>query len=91
MRLAARRDSNEDELVSVAEKLGARFVYAGPLDFWLWSPKTGWIPVECKSKRGKLTKAQVKFTNQCLADGAPYLIWKTEGDVLQAVQALQTA
>ena len=91
MRLAVRRDAVEKSLIEVAEKLGARIVFAPPLDFWLWSPKTGWIPVECKSKRGKLTKAQVKFTNQCLADGAPYLIWKTEGDVLQAVQALQTA
>lgn len=91
MRLAARRDAVEKSLIEIAEKLGARIVFAPPLDFWLWSPKTGWIPVECKSKRGKLTKAQVKFTNQCLADGAPYLIWKTEGDVLQALQAERSA
>ena len=91
MRLAARRDAVEKSLIEIAEKLGARIVFAPPLDFWLWSSKTGWVPVEVKSPGGNLTWGQIKFTNQCLADGAPYLIWKTEGDVLQALQAERSA
>lgn len=88
MRRAARRDAVEEAFVKVAEKCGARIVYAGPLDFWLWTSRAGWRPVEVKSPGGNLTWSQMKFTSQCMRDGAPYLIWRTEGDVLAAVEAV---
>jgi len=82
-RFAAKRDANEDALVAVAQKLGAWVIYGPPLDFWLWHPKTGFVPVECKSPRGQYTQAQKRFLYRCQLAGAPALLWRSEDDVLR--------
>jgi len=86
-RFAAKRDHNEAELVAMAEKLGAMIVKEGPLDLWLWHPKTGFVPVEVKSPRGQYTQAQKKFLYLCELNHAPHLLWRTESDVLACLGA----
>jgi len=84
-RFAARRDANEDELVKVAEKLGAWVIYGPPLDFWLWHAKTGFVPVEVKSRRGQYTQAQKRFLYQCQLNRAPAFLWRCQDDVLKSL------
>ena len=79
---ALRRDSNENELVKAARKMGALIVYAPPLDAWVgWRGK--WIPVEIKSEKGKYTDSQVDFLARCSFKGLPAFTWRDLNDVLR--------
>ena len=86
MRLAARRDSNEIEIVALARMLGAHMVKAGPLDY-LACIRGKWSLVEIKrperkGHKNEYTDAQLRFFSQCRMNGSPWLIWRTQDDVL---------
>lgn len=84
MRRAARRDTNEDELVGCAEQLGAMWIQTGPLDGWcLW--REHWFPVEIKTAKGKYTDAQVLFLARCKECNAPVWTWRCTEDVLKSL------
>jgi len=85
-RYAARRDSNDLILAHTAMKLGARMVFAGPLDWWC-GYRGKWYPVEMKSARGKYTDFQTKFLAQCEADDLPVWTWRSVDDVLKSLGA----
>lgn len=97
-RYAKRRDANENELVTLAEQMGALWVQTGPLDGWaLWRER--WYPVEIKRPDGPrggrsdrhYTDAQHLFIAKCLARGAPVWTWRNSCDVLTDLGARQTA
>ena len=90
MRYAAKRDSNESELLEVVRAFGAAWVTAPPLDGWVcWRER--WIPVEIKSEKGKYTESQVKFLAQCRERNAPVWTWREPRDVFESLGARQTA
>lgn len=84
MRLAARRDANDQVLAHTARKLGARMILAGPLDYWC-GHRGRWAPVEIKVVKGRYTESQQRFLEQCQADGLPVWTWRTQDDVLVAL------
>lgn len=86
MRRAAKRDANENDLVTFAEQIGAGWVQTGPLDGWaIWHER--WYPVEIKNPDGKneYTKAQVLFLTLCKERNAPVWTWRTVDDVLKSL------
>jgi hypothetical protein len=84
MRRAARRDQNENELVAIAEQLGALWVQTGPLDGWVvW--REHWYSVEIKHGKNSYTDAQVLFLARCKERNAPVWTWRTESDVLNSL------
>lgn len=63
MRYAARRDESEDDIVRALEQMGfhvARVSAPGFPDLCL-SRAGRWFLVECKTDKGRLTKAQTLF------------------------------
>jgi hypothetical protein len=88
MRRAARRDANENQLVAIAEQLGALWEQTGPLDGWtFWRGR--WTPTEIKNPQGKnkYTDSQVLFLARCTERNAPVFTWRTESDVLKSLNA----
>lgn len=94
MRRAARRDTNENELVGMAEQLGGLGVQTGPLDGWLlW--REHWFPVEIKRPDGPqggrshrhYTPAQVLFLAACKERNAPVWTWRKIEDVMACLGA----
>ncbi len=94
MRRAARRDTNENQLVSLAEQLGGMWEQTGPLDGWLlW--RGVWTPVEIKRPDGPkggrnhrhYTPAQVLFLGRCKERNAPVWTWRCERDVMACLGA----
>lgn len=88
MRYAARRDSNEAELVGLARMMGWHMVKAGPLDYWA-ERRGHWHLIEIKrpDKRGhkdEYTPAQLRFFERCRLYGSPWLVWRDSNDVLEA-------
>lgn len=90
MRLAARRDTNEDELVGVARQFGARWTQQGPLDGWV-GYRGLWVPVEVKHGANDFTPAQVRFMAMCKEARLPFWAWRTSVDVFESLGAKQTA
>lgn len=89
-RYAARRDANENELVTAARQIGAQWEQAGPLDGWIgW--RGAWVPVEIKTAKGKYTDEQILFLGRCKQHGTPVHTWRTLIDVLNSLNATQTA
>jgi hypothetical protein len=98
MRRAARRDTNEDTLVTIAEQLGALWVQTGPLDGWvLWRER--YYPVEIKRPDGPkggrshrhYTAAQVLFIRRCTQAGGVVWTWRNQSDVLTCLNATVAA
>lgn len=87
-----RKDRNHKSLVELAERLGMTWYQFGPLDGWLFNPRTKqWLPVEIKDpdKEGysdEFTPAQRKFINWAKSDSAQWLVWRTEADVIAAFE-----
>lgn len=82
------RDLNEPELLEAAEKCGAWWTEAGPLDGWIFHPRIGFMPVEIKNPKRKGTKKeftplQKKFFEACTLSNSKYWIWRTVDDVLR--------
>lgn len=90
MRLAARRDANEDELITIAKQFGARWEQIGPLDGWV-GYRGLWIPTEIKHGDNDYTRAQVRFLKMCADFRLPVWTWRTERDVFESLGAKQTA
>lgn len=89
-RYAARRDGNENELVTALRALGALWVQEGPLDGWaFW--RGAWIPVEIKTAKGKYTESQVQFLIRCQERQAPVWTWRNLGDVYRCLGAKVSA
>jgi hypothetical protein len=87
MRRAARRDKNDHALAHAAREMGARMVYAGPLDWWVgWRGK--WFPVEIKTKKGKYTLSQQYFIASCSRDRLPVWTWRELGDVVKSLSGV---
>lgn len=88
-RHAARRDTNEPELVAFARSLGVLMERYPPLDWWAWW-RGKWTPVEIKRPdkegwKGEYTPAQVVFLSRCKERGATVETWRREADVLKFV------
>jgi hypothetical protein len=83
------RDANERELVQTAERLGACWREAPPLDGLCWVPRLGkWMPVEIKLPEreglsGEYTPAQRQFLAWCERNHAPHWVWRTIQDVMR--------
>lgn len=91
-----KRDANEPALVSVATQIGLLWEEGGPLDGWVWSPRKGWCPVEIKSperegRKNEYEPSQIAFFARCKQRGSPWLVWRTEDDVLAFAGARRTA
>ena len=91
-RYACRRDANETPLIATAERLGGHFLRAPPLDGWLWVPRLGrWLPpveVKLPAREGhahEFTPTQARFFQWCEQRSAPWLVWRTEDDVLRTL------
>ncbi len=89
-RYAARRDANEGPLIAAARQIGAQMEQKGPLDWWCgW--RGSWFPVEIKTAKGKYTDEQVLFLARCKEHGMPVHTWRNLIDVLNSLNATQTA
>jgi hypothetical protein len=82
-----RIDSNHHDLVGEWEKLGGVFLKCPPFDGWIWHPTwDAYQPVEIKDPKreghkNEYTKAQKKLMDELKPRGAPWLVWRTIGDV----------
>jgi hypothetical protein len=81
------RDANEQALLKLAERLGAHWHEAPPLDGWVFV-RGRWMPVEIKlpEREGlahEFTPAQRRFLSWCRQRNAPWWVWRTEADVLR--------
>lgn len=89
-RFAARRDTNEPDLLKIVRQFGATWVQSGPLDGWCaWRER--WYPVEIKHGKNKYTEAQVIFLALCKERNVPVWTWRSELDVFESLGAKQTA
>lgn len=86
-RFAARRDGNEGPLIRLARVMGARVKVCGPLDCWIHTARTGWVPVEIKNPDGynRYTPDQIDFREWCAAWKMPTFTWRTREDVIKAL------
>jgi hypothetical protein len=89
------RDANEAALIALAERLGAHWCKAPPLDGWVFV-RGRWMPVEIKrpEREGQVweyTPAQRKFFSWCRNRGATWWLWRTDADVLRDLGARVTA
>lgn len=90
MRYAARRDSNETELVGLARMMGWHMVKAPPLDY-LGCFKEKWHLIEIKrpevkGRKREFTPAQLSFFERCKQYGSPWLTWRDADDVMESTR-----
>lgn len=94
-RYAAKRDTNESVLVSLARDLGAFWLYCGPFDGWLcWRGK--WLLIEvknpgCEGHKGEYTPDQLKLMMSLRERGISWHVWRTEADVYRDLGARRSA
>jgi hypothetical protein len=93
-----RIDGNQSRLVKTFEDLGGFWVpYASkPFDGWARHSRFGYMPVELKLKSreghaNEYTPRQKKLMGEMRDAGAPWLTWRTEDDVYEAVGARRSA
>ena len=79
-----KRDANEMLLINTLNDLGSIWIEGGDLDGFAWLGQ--WVPVEIKTKEGRLTKGQQAFIDSCEHFNRPYRIWRTTSDVIKDVQ-----
>lgn len=87
-RYAAKRDKTESAIIIALRSVGATVVpisAAGVADLLVGFRDTTYL-VECKSKRGKLTPAQVEFVERW--NGSPVVIARTEDEALRGIGAI---
>ena len=90
-RYANPRDANEQALLQLAERLGAHWCEAPPLDGWVFV-RGRWMPVEIKRPevgglKHEYTPAQKRFLSWCELRGGPWWVWRTEQDVMRDLGA----
>lgn len=89
------RDANEPELVKLAQRLGCTWWQAPPLDGWTLF-RGVWVPLEIKTGaregwQDEYTPAQKRFLTFCQMHRAPVFTWRTDTDVLAALNSRITA
>jgi hypothetical protein len=94
-RYAARRDSNEAQILSVVEPLGGFWLPTGPFDGWMWD-RRAWHLCEVKrpDKEGwgsEFTDDQKRLIIRLNERRIPLNILRTTDDVLKLLNARQTA
>lgn len=87
-----RRDGNQSALVGVFEQLGGQWVpYANkPFDGWAYHARFGYLPVEIKLEEreghaNEYTPRQQKLLHRMKAAGLPWLVWRTQADVVSSI------
>jgi hypothetical protein len=90
------RDRNEAPLLNVASRLGISWEEGGPLDGWVFCRRRGWVPVEIKDPKreghaNEYQPSQLAFFARCKQRGSPWLVWRTEQDVLDFAGAKRVA
>lgn len=96
-----RRDGNQSPLVDLFIKLGGLWIpYANkPFDGWAYHAHFGYMPVELKNPNGRrragahdeYTPRQRKVIALLNLRQAPWLTWRSEGDVYKCCGARRTA
>ena len=81
------RDANEQALLRIAERLGAAWYEAGPLDGWIVF-RGAWFPVEIKlpereGLKHEYTPVQKRFFAWCEIRRAKWFVWRDEADVVR--------
>lgn len=82
-----KRDGNEMPILQAFATMGVQWFEAPPLDGWIFLFR--FIPVEIKTKTGKLTPSQIGFIDRCKYLGMPYLVLRSVDDAIAAVNALR--
>lgn len=85
MRLKARRDKSETDIIQGLEAAGYSVMQiseSGKPDLLVCKDGQSWL-IECKSKGGKLTPAQIKFI--ATWHGCPVIVAKTIEEVLSGI------
>ena len=95
MRYAARRDTNEQPLIRLAERLGAHWLQQGPLDGWiLFRGQFRCVEIKRAEREGlawEYTPAQKKFFAWCRVHGGSWWVWRAEADVMRDLGARVSA
>jgi hypothetical protein len=79
-----KRDANDGEVVSALRRMGVACYQAGPLDYWCAFPD-GFVPLEIKTPKGRLTKGQEDFIAHCAANRLPALVLRSADEAIEAV------
>jgi hypothetical protein len=91
---AARRDGNEEPIITTAKQLGWYLVQTKEPGDWLGILKSrvdrGWQVIEIKTPKGKFKRSQLLFQDACKVWGLPYLVWRTAEDVVLQTNALRS-
>lgn len=94
-RYANRRDQNENELVMLAESLGAWMIRTDyPSDWLCWRREWDVVEIKDPKKEGwasEYTPLQITFRAEAQRRGARLLTWRTAEDVLKFMGARQSA
>ncbi len=81
-----KRDANDGEVVGALRRMGITCFEAGPLDYWCAFPE-GFVPLEIKTKEGRLTKGQQEFVTYCAANRLPVLVLRSADEAIEAVMS----
>lgn len=94
-RRAAKRDSNEREIIEALQELGAYVIQESNVDLYtvvknthLITPEFLWLPMEVKTPKGRLTDYQIKLHGELKAIGFDMPIVQTENDALRVIGAI---
>lgn len=87
-----RPDGNQSSLVDLFVKLGGHWMpYANkPFDGWAYHEHFGHMPVEIKDPKreghaNEYTERQVRLMLKMRERGIPWLVWRTDEDVLRSI------
>jgi hypothetical protein len=73
--------------VATLASLGVDWVEGPPLDGWAYFDGWGWVPIEIKSAKGRLTEGQEEFISRCHYYNRKVMLWRSPEDAIKAVQA----
>jgi hypothetical protein len=95
-RFAKRRDKNEPQLIKFAERLGAWLIPIDEPCDWLLFWRQRWELIEikdpnCEGHADEFTEAQKAFRAEAFRRGARLIVWRTEHDVLNTLNAKVSA
>jgi hypothetical protein len=82
LRLAARTDANQAEILAAAKPLGVWITVIGwPVDL-LVAHRGNWYLVELKSAKGRYTPSQEEFIHEAQARQAQVYTWRSVDDLI---------
>ena len=90
-RYARKRDANEREIIEALRGFGCVVIQEEHIDLWVLPPHLPyWIPLEVKTKTGKLTAYQRKLHDQLDSNyGYKIAVVTTAEEALKAVGIMQ--